>query len=224
MVAAWAGDNIVWVHSSATSQDVAEAQVTVTSGSVPINNPAPQAQNCVGVVSGWCTVHPLGWVWGTSSTNGKPVGKQMLAVAAADGTTGLMPDYVYDGWLIQCNGGVTYVSGAPAALGNATTADWYADCNASVIDFPHGAQLVGGPLADSFNRLEPFMTTILTASVSTLVTSVPFANIQTGQIFAVKLGDGGIAKVYFNAPGVAVNASSGMALHDSPSGGGTFTF
>lgn len=237
MVATWAGDVGVWTTNIADAKDIAQTGLTVTpSGNLPINNPGPTPLSCLGSVAAMCVVHPTAWQFGTSSANGKPIGKQTLTVAFADGTTGTMPDYVFNGWQLACNGGVTYVGGIPIAQGTAATADWYADCTNLVINFPHGAQAIGAPTLDGFNRYEPFLTTILSATISAPVTSVPIVNpacvtncsagtILQGQVYAVKLGDGGIAKVFFgSAPGIATNAVSGMSLHDAPSGSGTFAF
>ena len=126
MIAAWAGDQAVWVTSSITNADVAEASGTITpSGTLPITNPGFAPLSCLGSVSAVCITHPTGFEFGTSSANGKSVGKQTLAIAFNDGTSGTTADYVYDGWSLPCNTGFAYVSGVPVAQATQATSDVY---------------------------------------------------------------------------------------------------
>ena len=116
MVAAWSGDMTTWVSVLASAQDIPETSMTVTpSNALPITNPAP-AQSCLGSLAAACIAHPTAFTWGTSSANGKPVGKSTLTIAFGDGTTGTTADYVYDGWTLPCNAGWAYVGGVPVAL------------------------------------------------------------------------------------------------------------
>ena len=224
MVAAWAGDMTTWVSAQATAQDVPETGMTVTpSGTLALNNPAP-AQSCLGSLAAACIAHPTAFTWGTSSTNGKPVGKQTLTVAFADGTTGTTFDAVYDGWALQCNTGFVYQGGIPVATATRNASDVYADCAAGNIVFPQGGILAFNPVQDQFGRYETIMPTITSAIlISSFITNVPMAATAVGQVYGIATKDGGFAKVYMsvnaivtpvNPPGLI--SAEGMSLHAKP--------
>lgn len=222
MVAAWAGDQTVWVSNAQTSADVAETGGTITpSGTLPLNNPGFSALSCLGSISAVCAVHPMGWEFGTSSANGKPVGKQTLTVAFADGTTGTTNDYVYDGWSLPCNTGWAYVGGVPVAQATRATSDVYADCVAGNIVLTQGGLLVANPAQDQYGRTETVMPTITAAFIiNSLITNVPMAAIAPGEVLGILTRDGGFAKVYFtnNASATTINSTNGMSLHSNATG------
>ena len=221
MVAAWAGDMTTWVSAQATAQDVPETGMTVTpSGTLALNNPAP-AQSCLGSLAAACIVHPTAFTWGTSSANGKPVGKQTLTVAFADGTTGTSFDYVYDGWTLPCNAGWAYVGGVPVAQATRATSDVYADCAAGNIVFPRGGMLFLNPTQDQYGRTETIMPTVLAAiNISVFTTNIPMASTTQGQVYGIATQDGGFAKIYFDgaAGSGAINSAQGMSLHAKADG------
>lgn len=221
MIASWAGDFSVWTTNVQTSQDIPQTGLTVTaSGNLPINNPGPQPLSCLGQVSAMCAIHPTSWTWGTSSANGKLVGKQTLTVAFADGTTGTTADYVYDGWSLPCNSGWAYVAGVPVAQATRATSDVYADCVAGNIVLTQGGLLVANPSQDQYGRTETVLPTITAAFIiNSLITNVPMAAVSQGTVLGIITRDGGFAKVYFtNQPGVAINSAAGMALHSNATG------
>lgn len=220
MVAAWSGDMTTWVSAQTTAQDVPETGMTVTpSGTLALNNPAP-AQSCLGSLAAACIAHPTAFTWGTSSANGKSVGKQTLTVAFADGTTGTSFDYVYDGWTLPCNAGWAYVGGVPVAQATRATSDVFADCVAGNIVLTQGGMLVANASQDQYGRTETIMPTITAAFIiSSLITNVPMAAIAPGTVLGIQTRDGGFAKVYFtNGAGVAVTAANGMSLHSNLTG------
>lgn len=227
MIAAWAGDIGVWTSNVQTSQDIPQMGLTVTpSGALALNNPAP-LQSCLGSVSAVCTVHPTAWTFGTSSANGKPVGKQTITVAFADGTIGTTFDYVYDGWSLPCNTGFAYIGGVPIAQATRATSDIYADCVAANIVLTQGGLLISNPTQDQYGRTETFMPTITAAFIiNSLITNVPMAAIAPGTVLGIQTRDGGFAKVYFTGAGVpglpAGIGASGMVLHSQLNG--TFAF
>lgn len=227
MVAAWAGDMTTWVSAQATAQDVPETGMTVTpSGNLALNNPAP-AQSCLGSLAAACIAHPTAFTWGTSSANGKPVGKQTITVAFSDGTSGTTSDYVYDGWSLGCNAGWAYVGGVPVAQATRATSDVYADCVAGNIDFPVGAALLSNPTQDQYGRYETIMPSFTAQPFFTALNSVvPMTSISQGMVFAIQTKDGGFAKVYFQDAGVPTNpngvGADGMALHSQPNGSFAF--
>jgi hypothetical protein len=226
MVAAYGGTQVTWVTNAQTSTDVAESSATITpSGALPINNPGITPLNCVGSLTAVCVVHPLGWNWGTSSINGKPVGKQTLSVSFSDGTSGSTFDYIYDGWNLPCNSGWAYVSGVPVAQATKATSDVYADCVNGNIDFPLGAYVLSQPSADQYGRYETQMPNFTAQPIFSAANAVvSMKSISPGIIFAINTQDGGFAKVYFgtSASSTTTNAASGMALHSS--GTGAFDF
>lgn len=225
MVAAWAGDQTVWVSNAQTSADIAETGGTITpSGTLPLNNPGFSALSCLGSISAVCAVHPMGWEFGTSSANGKPVGKQTLTIAFADGTTGTTVDDVYDGWNLPCNAGWVYQGGVPVATTTRAVSDVYADCVNGNIDFPMGGLVWAQPTADQYGNDATVMPNLTAEPVIAVLNGVvPMTAIPQGIVFAIQTQDGGFAKVYFTSgAGVAVNATNGMSLHSQPNG--TFAF
>lgn len=221
MDAAWAGDQTVWVSNAQTSADIAETGGTITSsGTLPLNNPGFSALSCLGSLSAVCIVHPMGWEFGTSSANGKPVGKQTLTIAFADGTTGATTDDVYDGWLLPCNSGFAYVSGIPVAQASRATSDVYADCVAGNMVFPKAGALFLTPAQDQYGRNETLFPTVLAAIFLPIqAVNFPMASIAHGAIYAINTQDGGMAKIYFDgASSTTVNGASGMSLHASSDG------
>ncbi len=166
------------------------------------------------------------WIINPNSPTG--TGKISLVAAFGDGTTGTIPYYSYDKWNLDC--GVStpstpmqwaYVGGVPK--GQVAPADVALDCLGN-ITFPNGATLLKPPSADAYGNLATQMTTTLSGALGTIVTTVPLANLQTGAIYLVKLNDGGLAKfMSLQSPGVPVSFF-GIALHDSPSGSGNFSF
>ena len=227
MVAAWSGDMTTWVSVLASTQDVAETSMTVTpSNALPITNPAP-AQSCLGSLAAACIAHPTAFTWGTSSANGKPVGKSTLTIAFGDGTTGTTTDYVYDGWTLPCNAGWAYVGGVPVAQAAKATSDVYADCVNGNIVFPKGGFILSQPTQDQYGRTETIMPTLTAAPLFVSdVVNAPMASVATGMVFAIQTQDGGAAKVYFSAAGVpgspSGTAAFGMALHAPASAGFAF--
>lgn len=227
MVTAWAGDMVSWVTNAANATDLAETGLTVTpSGTLALNNPGPTPLNCATSVSAACVVHPLGWDWGTSSANGKPVGQQTLTVAFADGTTGTTTDDVYDGFALPCNSGFVFQSGVPVATSTEVGSDVYANCITGNIQFPEGAVLFLNPSQDQYGRYETIMPTVLAEIAITVATvNFPFASIAEGQVYGINTQDGGMAKVYFSetaSAGSPINATLGMALHSNSNG--TYAF
>jgi hypothetical protein len=220
MVATWAGSMVTWVTNAATSQDVPQTSgvITATSG-LPINNPG-FTQACIGSLAAACIVHPTAWTFGTSSANGKTVGKQTLNIAFGDGTTGQTFDYVYDGWNLPCNSGWVYTNGVPVANAVKATSDIYADCVAQTIVFPKGAVAFGVPTQDQYGRAETIMPTITAAIfIGSATVNFPMASVGQGQVYGINTQDGGMAKVYFLAgAGVAINAAAGMSLHANANG------
>lgn len=222
MVAAWAGDQAVWATNAQTSADIPETSGTITpSGNLALNNPGFAPLSCLGSVSAVCIVHPMGFEFGTTSANGKPVGKQTLTIAFADGTTGSTVDDVYDGWSLPCNAGWAYVGGVPVAQATRATSDVYADCVNGNIDFPQGAQVLAQPAQDQYGRYETLMPTFTAAPIFAAANGVvSMASIVQGIIFSVITHDGGFAKVYFSsgAGSGAVLASFGMSIHSEANG------
>jgi hypothetical protein len=222
MIAAWAGDQAVWVTSSITNADVAEASGTITpSGTLPITNPGFAPLSCLGSVSAVCITHPTGFEFGTSSANGKSVGKQTLAIAFNDGTSGTTADYVYDGWSLPCNTGFAYVSGVPVAQATQATSDVYADCANANLVFPKGGALVQGPTVDQYGLVSTAFPTVTAAVVITSpVVNVPMAGIASGTIYAITTQDGGMAKVFVQStgPNGLLASSTGMSLHAQSDG------
>lgn len=220
MIAAWAGTIAVWVTDTQTNADIAETSGTIVpSGNLAINNAAFAPLSCLGQISGVCTVHPTGWTFGTSSTNGKPVGKQTLTVTFGDGTTGSTFDYIYDGWNLPCNSGWAYVGGIPVAQATQGTSDVFADCAHTNIIFPKGAVLASAPTADKYGNTATVMPTLTAAiALTSPIVTLPMTSTAAGQVYAIATQDGGFAKVYFSgqAGGGAINATNGMSLHASP--------
>jgi hypothetical protein len=223
----WAGAQVAWVTNIANSTDVPETSGTITpSGNLPIMNPGFTPLNCIASLAAACIVHPLGWEYGTSSANGKPVGKQTLTIAFGDGTTGTTSDYVYDGWVLTCNAGFFYQAGVPVATTNRNLSDVYADCTNGNIVFPKGGTLALTPSQDAFGRFETIMPTVTSAILmSSLIVNVPMTTIANGQVFGITTQDGGFAKIYFNGPAVVVPSSppglisaEGLSLHAKPDG------
>lgn len=227
MVAAWSGDMTTWVSVLASAQDIPETSMTVTpSNALPITNPAP-VQSCLGSLAAACIAHPTAFTWGTSSANGKPVGKQTLTIAFSDGTTGTTFDYVYDGWAIACNTGFVYSGGIPVATSTEAASDVYADCVNSNIDFPQGALVLGGPTQDQYGLNATIFPTFTAAPVIvSLISVVPMTALPQGIVMAAQTHDGGTAKVYFSTAGVPGSptgiAALGMSLHSSANG--TYAF
>lgn len=224
-IAAWAGDQAVWTQAVGTSSDVAETGLTITpSGNLPLNNPAPAPISCLGSVSAVCAIHPLAWTFGTSSANGKPVGKQTLTMAFADGTTGTTNDYVYDGWSLPCNAGFAYIGGIPVAQATRATSDVYADCVAGNIVFPKGGFIIAQPTQDQYGRAETIMPTLTAQPLFiAAISNVPMSSIAAGMVFAIQTQDSSFAKVFFSTqPGTTITSASGMALHSNATG--TFDF
>ena len=226
-VAAWAGDMTTWVSAQATAQDVPETGMTVTpSGNLALNNPAP-AQSCLGSLAAACIAHPTAFTWGTSSANGKPVGKQTLTVAFADGTTGTTFDYVFDGWTLPCNTGWAYINGVPVSQTVKANSDVWADCVNANIDFPMGGLVLSQPSADQYGNFATIMPQFTAAPVIAVLNGiVSMSSISQGIVFAVETQDGGTAKVYFTGAGVPGSptgtGANGMSLHSSPNG--TYAF
>lgn len=222
MVAAWAGAMTTWVTNAATSQDVPQTSgnITATNG-ILLNNPG-FSQACIGSLAAACIVHPTAWEFGTSSANGKPVGKQTLTITFADGTTGTMADYVYDGWWMPtCGTGWVYQGGVPVATATRAASDMYADCAAGNIVFPQGAILAFNPVQDQYGQTNTIMPTITSAILmSSLVVNVPMAAIATGQVFGIVTKDGGFAKVCMGSNAVANQpvVTEGMSLHANADG------
>lgn len=222
MIAAWAGDQAVWATNAQTAQDIPETSGTITpSGNLPLNNPGFTPLSCLGSVSAVCIVHPTAFEFGTSSANGKAVGKQTLTIAFADGATGTTADYVYDGWGLPCNSGWAYIGGVPVAQATRATSDVYADCVAGNIVFTQGGLLITNGAQDQYGRTETILPSILAAFIqNSLFVNAPIVSISQGQVFGVNTRDGGTAKVYFNGAGIpgspGGNAATGMALHSNP--------
>lgn len=226
MVATWAGDLGVWASNVATSADIPEAGLTVTpSGNLPINNPGPEPISCLGSVSAMCAVHPTAWAFGTSSANGKPVGKQTLSVAFADGTTGTTSDYVYDGWNLPCNSGWAYVNGVPVAQATRATSDVYSDCVNGNIDFPLGAIVLSQPAQDQYGSYETILPQFTAQPIFAAANGVvSMISIPAGILFAINTQDGGFAKVFFlyNPSTAAIAIDIGMSLHSNTTGAFNF--
>lgn len=228
MIAAYAGTQVTWVTNAQTTKDIPETAGTVTaSGNLPINNPGFTPLSCLGQVSAVCIVHPMGWDWGTSSVNGKPIGKSTLTVAFGDGTTGTTFDYVFDGWDLPCNTGWAYVNGVPVAQAAKATSDVYADCLNGNIDFPMGGLVLSQPSSDQYGNYATIFPTFTAAPVIAALNGVvSMASISQGIVFAIQTQDGGTAKVYFTSagiPGIPTGiAADGMALHSSANG--TYAF
>jgi hypothetical protein len=223
--ATWAGSQTVWVTNTATGQDIAETGLTVTpSGTLAINNTAPEPLSCLGQTTAICAIHPTAWEFGTTSANGKPVGQQTITETFADGTTGSTFDDVYDGWNLPCNSGWAYVNGVPVAQSSEATSDVYADCVNQNIDFPKGGYVLANPTPDQYGLTITIMPTLLAAPIFIADTAVvPFASVAQGITFAIKTQDGGSAKVYFIAgAGVAGNAATGLSLHSQANGSFAF--
>jgi hypothetical protein len=168
------------------------------------------------------------WIVNPGALTG--TGKIELTATFGDGTTGQVPYYSYDKWNLTCGvsspGDPTqwgYVGGVP--VGNSGN-DVAIDCVNDAVDFSNGAALIATAQADSYGNLSTQMTTILsTSSVSTPITSVSFSSLNVGDIYKVKLSDGGYAKFTILQPLAQPNASTfGLSLHDSPSGSGDFSF
>jgi hypothetical protein len=222
MVASWAGDQAVWVMNAQTQQDIPETSGTITpSGNLPISNPAFAPLSCIGSVSAVCIAHPLGWEFGTSSANGKPVGKQTITVAFADGTISSSHAYIYDGWTIACNAGFAYVGGVPVAQATKATSDVYADCTNNNLVFPMGAVLYSQPVQDQFGLTQTIMPTI-TAAIAFVVSNVnyPMPSTIGGQVYGIATRDGGFAKIYLTAGAGQglLSSASGMSLHANVDG------
>lgn len=226
VIGEWAGNFVVWVTDASTGLDVSETGGTMTAtNGVPVNNPAFQSLACPGTSSLWCAAHPLGWWFGTASTATKPVGKQTITVSFADGVSGSITDYIYDGWNLPCNSGWAYQGGVPVAQATLATSDVYADCVTGTIKFTQGAVLIGSPVQDSYGRYEAAMPSVTAAFlVNSLFVNVPMAGIAQGQIFGMQTRDGGFAKVYMTngASPTAINAASGMSLHAKTDGSYAF--
>lgn len=226
MIAAWAGDQAVWVTNAQNpTQDIPETSGTITpSGNLPITNPGFTPLSCLGQVSAVCAVHPTGWTFGTSSTNGKSVGKQTLTVAFSDGATAASHSYVYNGWNLPCNSGWAYVGGVPVAQATRATSDVYADCVAAQIVFPKGAVVLTQPIQDQYGRAETVMPNLTAQPIFAAANGfVSMSSVPYGIVFGIITQDGGFAKVFFQgASSITTNASSGMALHSNASGGFDF--
>lgn len=224
--ALWAGNFIVWVTDANTGLDVAEQTGTITAtNGVPVSNPAFSSIACPATSSTWCAVHPLGWQFGTSSTNNKPVGKQTLTVTFGDGLSGQIPDYIYDGWSIPCNTGIVYAGAHVNTTTTQATSDVYADCAHTNMVFPKGAILYSNPVSDSYGRTETILPTITNAIfLSSAVINVPMVSFAAGQVYGINTQDGGMAKVYFTSqPGLGtLSSASGMSLYANPNG--TYAF
>jgi hypothetical protein len=222
MVAAWAGDQAIWVTNAQTQTDIAETSGTITpSGSLALNNPGFTPLSCLASVSAVCVVHPTGWEFGTTSANGKPVGQQTLTIAFADGTVGATYDYVYDGWNLPCNSGWAYVGGVPVAQATKATSDVYADCVAGNIVFPRGGMLFLSPAQDQYGRYETIMPSVLAAiNIVSFQTNFAMPTTTQGQVYAVATQDGGFAKVYFTngASATTLNSATGLSLHAQANG------
>jgi hypothetical protein len=165
--------------------------------------------------------HPLGWEFGTSSANGKPVGKQTITVAFADGTISSSHAYIYDGWTIACNAGFAYVGGVPVAQATKATSDVYADCTNNNLVFPMGAVLYSQPVQDQFGLTQTIMPTI-TAAIAFVVSNVnyPMPSTIGGQVYGIATRDGGFAKIYLTAGAGQglLSSASGMSLHANVDG------
>lgn len=225
MVALVAATQAVWVTNAQTSQDIPETGGTVTAtNNLPINNPG-FSQACIGSLAPVCIVHPTGWQYGTSSANGKPVGKQTVTLSYADGTTSQTNDYIYDGWTMPCNGGWVYQGNIPVATTTRAGSDVYADCVNSNVVFPQGAIVLANPSPDQYGRTETIMPTLTTQPVFiSAIVNVSFSSIAAGTVIGIQTADGGFAKIYFTSqPGQGTLASAnGMALHSQTNGAFAF--
>lgn len=212
----------VWVEN-AQNQPVQETNLTATAtGPLTIQDVSLDNANAFSLTY-------FDWIINPGVLSG--TGKIEITATFGDGTTGQVPYYSYDKWNLTCGVATPgdpsqwgYVSGIP--VGDTSTDDVSIDCINGAVDFPNGARLISAAAADSYGNLATQMTSVLSASLSgTTLTAVPFASLNVGDIYLVKLSDGGYAKFMpLQAFGLSITSGFGISLHDSPSGSGAFPF
>jgi hypothetical protein len=160
-------------------------------------------------------------------------GKSSIAVNFPD-ASGAIPLRVYDSWQLSCTGfnspafpgEWTYVGGALKGQ-QFPQEDAVVDCVHQVLQFPQGGAFLKNATADAWGSLlTQFASALTVGPIVTPLGSAPFSGLNVGDIYVVKLSDGGYAKFMVTTASGPANGLTiqGIASHDSPSGSGIFPY
>jgi hypothetical protein len=212
-----AGNVFLWVYSTVTGQTVPTTGLTLTlDPALRISGlPLQDTIGRFGLSNDWTTLM------------NPPTKTGVLSMTATfnDGTTGTIPVYSYDTWLVGCQSGNPpadlYQNGAPVPS-TVGSEDVSIDCVGRNLVFAKGAALASSPVADSAgNVLSTVASVLKTGTVPTTSTTFSISSLANGQVYVARTRDGGFAKFQLSNIDPTSGILGGQALY---SASGTFAF